>query len=90
MSQLTCETQDPSTAGNGGLADSTDTAIMLQKPDGETIKPVSKPSLLDVEGLKKMYNKPKPSLGKLLSSKTSQYFSKFKKVRAQDSDAGCI
>ncbi|KAK8042257.1 hypothetical protein PG993_006780 [Apiospora rasikravindrae] len=80
----------PSTAGNGGAGDGTDQAILLTKPGGEVIKPVTKPSALDVEGLRKMYNAPKKSIGKLLSSKSSQFFNKFKSVKGKDPDAGCV
>lgn len=62
---------------------------MLQKPNGDVIIPVSKPSLLDVQGLKTMYNKPIKNKLKLLNSKSSQFFNKFKSVRGEDPDTGC-
>ncbi|KAI1373923.1 hypothetical protein F4677DRAFT_184063 [Hypoxylon crocopeplum] len=81
----------PSTAGNGNAGDGTGEAILLTKPNGDVIKPVTRPSSLDVEGLRKMYKgSPKKSIGKLLNRKGSQFFNKFKSVLGKDQDAGCL
>ncbi|KAI2778252.1 hypothetical protein F4815DRAFT_251511 [Daldinia loculata] len=80
----------PSTAGNGNTGDGTDQAILLTKPNGDVIKAVTKPSSLDVEGLRKMYGSPKKTVGQLLNKKGSAYLNTFKNVLKKDPDAGCL
>lgn len=81
----------PSTAGNGGAGDGKDNAIMLTKPDGDVIKPVTRVSSLDAEGLRKMYKgSPKKSIGRLISRKGSQFFNKFRQVESKDPDTACV
>ncbi|KAI8959038.1 hypothetical protein F5Y11DRAFT_16891 [Daldinia sp. FL1419] len=81
----------PSTAGNGNTGSGTGQAILLTKPNGDVIKPVTRPSSLDIEGLRKMYKgSPKKSVGKLLNRKGSELFNTFKNVLKKDPDAGCL
>lgn len=79
----------PSSAGSIDASTGKDAAIVLKKPNGDVIKPVLKPSTLDIEGLRKIYTVPPRDTTGLLNSKGSRWLNKFKVIKSKDPDTGC-
>lgn len=79
-------------SGAGGIAGEGGTggrAPILLKPDGSTIDPVTKPSALDIDGLKKLYAFKKSKKFKPKGDASSTDKSTFDAVRRLLPDSGC-
>ncbi|KAK7969465.1 hypothetical protein PG996_002094 [Apiospora saccharicola] len=63
----------PSSSGSIDGSTGKDAAIILKKPNGDVIKPALKPSSLDIEGLRKMYQAPRSTLGSFSSERAASF-----------------
>ncbi|KAL1957766.1 hypothetical protein VTO42DRAFT_5484 [Malbranchea cinnamomea] len=79
----------PSMAGGKGTAPNKQ-LVLLKKPDGDPIQPVSRPSQFDVKGLYHMYRAPKPKIKQLFAAAGSPFKNAIEKIRKKDPDSSCV